>query len=168
MLFTILDISRLWIWIDLYERDLSLVRVGMPVRIKVNAYPQRTFTARISYLAPEMNAESRTVRARVEVENRERLLKPNMFAAVEILSGRSRAVLSVPASALARVENQDVVYVAGEPDHFQRRPVRLGEREADWVEVQSGLKAGEMIATNGVFALKSLDLKDSTEEGHSH
>ena len=168
MLFTILDISRLWIWIDLYESDLSRVSVGMPVKIKVNAYPKRTFTARISYLAPELNPESRTVRARVEVDNKDKKLKPNMFATVEILSGRTRDVLSIPASAIARVENQDVVYVSTEEDHFQRRPVRLGERQDDWVEVQSGLKPGETVATGGVFALKSLDLKDSTEEGHSH
>ncbi len=168
MLFTILDISRLWIWIDLHEKDLAVVRVGMPVRIKVTAYPQRTFTARISYLAPELTPESRTVRARVEVDNTERLLKPNMFATVEILSGRSRAVLAVPASALTRVENQDVVYVNFESDHFERRSVSLGQREDDWVEVTRGLKPGEKIATEGTFALKSLDQKSATEEGHSH
>lgn len=168
MLFTILDISRLWIWIDLHEKDLALVRVGMPVRIKVTAYPERTFTARISYLAPELTPESRTVRARVEVENTEKLLKPNMFATVEILSGRARAVLSVPASALARVENQDVVYVNTSEDHFARTPVSLGQREDEWVEVVRGLKAGDKIATEGVFALKSLDLKSATEEGHGH
>lgn len=167
-LFTILDISRLWIWIDLYERDLATIRTGMGVRIKVAAYPQRTFTARISYVAPELNLESRTVRARVEVDNHERLLKPNMFATVDILSGRSHPVLAVPTSSLARVENQDVVYVQGEPDHFLRRAVRLGQRDGDWVGVESGLKAGDKVATEGVFQLKSIDLKASTEEGHHH
>ena len=167
-LFTILDISRLWLWIDLYERDLSAVRQGMPVRIQVPAYPKRTFTGKISYLSPELNPESRTVRARVEILNRERLLKPNMFATVDILSGRSRPVLAIPVSSLSRVENQDVVYVQGEPDHFLRRAVRLGERDGGWVEITSGLKAGEKVATEGVFLLKSIDLKASTEEGHSH
>lgn len=167
-LFTILDISRLWIWIDLYEKDLASIRRGMAVRIKVPAYPKKTFLARISYVSPELNPESRTVRARVEVSNPARELKPNMFATVTILSGSSRAVPAVPTASLARVENQDVVYVQMEADHFERRPVQLGERESDWVEIVSGLKLGDKVATQGVFALKSIDLKASTEEGHSH
>lgn len=140
----------------------------MPVRIQVPAYPKRTFTGKISYLSPELNPESRTVRARVEILNRERLLKPNMFATVDVLSGRSRPVLAIPVSSLSRVENQDVVYVQSEADHFLRRAVRLGERDGGWVEITSGLKAGEKVATEGVFLLKSIDLKASTEEGHSH
>lgn len=167
-LFTILDISRLWIWIDLYEKDLASIRRGMTVRIKVPAYPKETFLARISYVSPELNAESRTVRARVEVANPDRQLKPNMFATVTVLSGASRNVPAVPATSVTRVENQDVVYVQGEGDHFVRRPVQLGAHEADWVEVSNGLKLGEKVATSGVFALKSIDLKASTEEGHSH
>jgi len=168
MLFTVLDISRLWIWIDLAEKDLPSIRPGMAVRIKVPAYPDKTFTARISYLAPELNAESRTVRARVEVDNADRRLKPNMFATVFVLRGRSRSVLAVPATSLTRVENQDVVYVQTEADHFQRRPVKLGQRDAEWVEVLGGLKAGEKVAVEGVFVLKSTDMKATMEEGHSH
>lgn len=164
---TVTDLSQLWIWLDLYDRDLSRTRVGMRTEVEVSAYPGRTFNGSLDYIDATMNPETRTVRGRVVLKNAEHLLKPGMFAQVRLdeMDGRSRLV--VPRTALVTIDGEDAVYVDLGQGSFERRTVQTGLQRKDEVEVVKGLKAGEKIAVKGTFALKSLDEKEKMG-GHSH
>ncbi|MCA9797422.1 MAG: efflux RND transporter periplasmic adaptor subunit, partial [Candidatus Eremiobacteraeota bacterium] len=166
-LLTVTDLSELWVWVDLYDRDLSRVSQGMQALIRVQAYPERTFHGRLDLIDTRVDSETRTARGLVKLRNSEALLKPGMYAGVELLSHETESRLTVPAEAVTTVEGSNVVYVQVEPDHFERRLVRLGNRRDAKVEVLEGLSLGDKVVVSGVFALKSVDLKGSIG-GHHH
>jgi cobalt-zinc-cadmium efflux system membrane fusion protein len=168
-LFTVADLSRLWIELDIYERNLSRVHEGQPVEVTTPAWPGRIFPGRIVYVGDIIAPESRTVRARVEVQNEDRALKPGMFATARIEVGGGPAVVAVPRGAVQTVEGQQVVWVPGEePGAFLARPVATGEELPDsQVAVLSGLEAGERLVVEGAFTLKS-ELAKSEFGGHGH
>jgi cobalt-zinc-cadmium efflux system membrane fusion protein len=167
-LFRILETSNLWLWLNLHQGDLSRVREGMEVRVEVAAVPGRVFQGRISYIAPTLDAQTRTARARVEIPNRDGALKPQMFASVQALESGREPVVTVPETALQEVEGQEVVYVARSAVEFERRVVVPGQRAQGRVEIRQGLSTGEKVAVSGAFSLKSEDLKETMGEGHAH
>ncbi|MGE0492272.1 MAG: efflux RND transporter periplasmic adaptor subunit [Vulcanimicrobiota bacterium] len=166
-LLTVTDLSELWVWVDLYDRDLPRVSEGMQAMIRVQAYPDRTFHGRLDLIDTRVDSETRTARGLVKLRNREALLKPGMYAGVELLSQQAEPGLTVPADAVTTVEGTEVVYVQVEPDHFERRLVRLGNRREGRVEVLEGLNLSDRVVISGVFALKSVDLRSSIG-GHHH
>lgn len=167
-LFTLADTKRLWLWVNVLESQLARLRTGQRVEVEVPAYPQRTFEGVISYVAPELDEKTRTAQARVVIENRSELLRPAMFARVRVATG-GQSSLVVPASALQNVENLDVVYVQEGEDEFARRPVAVGERSGELVQIKDGLKPGERVVVEAGHILKAEDLKSTLEEGgHSH
>lgn len=145
-LFEILDPTRLWLSITLYESDQSRVRLGMPVSIEVPALPGRTFAGRLAYLPPQVELPSRSLHARVLVHNPQASLKVGMAARVTISLGPKRQAVTIPSSALLA---NNVVYVDRKP-----RTVEPGSRDGDWVEVRKGLKAGELVVTQGAYLLQ--------------
>lgn len=157
-LFTVADLSVLWIETDLFEKDLALVKAGAPAEVSVAAYPGEMFKGRVTYIASVMNRETRTVRARVEVPNKDGRLKPEMFASVAILTGAADRVLRVPDQAVLLVQGQATVFVL-EGKHFEPRPVEVAERVQGQAVIRSGLKAGEQVVTEGAYALKAKLLK---------
>jgi len=161
-LFTIVDSSHLWLWVELYEQQLAHVKVGDRAVLSVPAYPQRTFDGQVSYLEPELDSRTRTLRARVLVPS-EGKLKGGMYASVELLTGSPRRVLTVPKTALQTLDEaggrQSVVYRETAPGQFQRTPVTLGLQQGDVAEVVEGLREGDRVAVSGVFFLKSQDLR---------
>lgn len=169
-LFTLADLSRLWVWIDVYERDLAAVHLGDGVEVTVDAYPGRRFTGEVSYLGPEVAVETRTVRARIDVGNPERLLRPGMFARVRLSDPHVEAVpaLVVPESAVERDGAERIVFVATGEGRYERRPVELGRTEDDRVEILSGLEAGESVVVQGGFVLKSELSRGELGGGHHH
>lgn len=170
-LFTIADLGRVWIWVDVYERDLGRVHLGDGVAVEVASYPDRTFTGTVTYVGPKVAADTRTIRARLDVTNPEGLLRPGMFARVQLSDPHAQGAVSslvVPDSAVQREGTRSIVFVPLGEGRFARREIEVGRHEGQWVEVRSGLKAGERVVIAGVFLLKSELARGELGGGHSH
>ncbi len=169
-LFTVADLSRLWIELDIFERDLSRVARGQPVTVTTTAYPGRTCPGRIVYVGQVLDTATRTVEARVEVPNDDGMLKPGMFATARIqVGGGGAPVAVVPQAAVQELEGQQVVFVPGDqPGEFRAQPVEVGEQaDSGRVVVRSGLKGGDRVVISGAFSLRSeLAKGELGEHGH--
>lgn len=157
-LFTVADLSTLWIESDLFEKDLGKVKVGAQAAVTVSAYPGEVFKGRLTYISSTMDKETRTVKARVEVPNSDGRLKPEMFATVAIGSGGSTKALIVPEGAVLLLQGQPTVFVA-ESGGFEPRAVEVGERTQGYAVLKSGVAAGESVVVSGAYALKARLLK---------
>lgn len=155
-LFTVADLSSVWVLVDINEKDLAKVRTGQAATVTVGAFPDLKLKGRITYIADLVNETTRTVKARVEVANPGRKLKPEMFATVELaLPADTAAVLAVPEDALQELDGKKVLFVTENGTEFTPRPLELGRVSAGKVEVTGGLKAGERYVIKGGFLLKS-------------
>lgn len=157
-LFTVADLSMVWVEADVYEQDLATVNVGMPARITVAAYPDREFSGELTYLADTMDTATRTVKARISVPNADRTLKPGMFATGALVSSASARALVVPEQAVMLLQGQTAVFVATDKG-FAARAVETRAAADGRVRITSGLAPGERIAASGVYALKARLLK---------
>lgn len=167
-LYTVADLSSVWVMVDIHEKDLVKVRRGQTASVMVNAFPDAKFRGRITYLADVVDEATRTIKARVEVANPGRKLKPEMFATVELsIAADAPAVLAVPEEAVQELEGKKLVFVAEGEGVFEPRAVTLGRASGGMVEVLSGLKEGERLAVKGGFVLKS-ELQKGEIEGHDH
>lgn len=168
-LFTVADLSRVRIELDVFERDLGAVRPGQTVAVTVAAYPGRTFAGRIASLGDVLDPEKRTVRARIDVPNADRMLKPGMFATARVATGAALEVVTVPRDAVQEMEGRTVVFVPGtRAGEFRVRPVQLGEPvDSASVAVRDGLRSGERVVVAGAFTLRSeLAKGEIGEHGH--
>jgi cobalt-zinc-cadmium efflux system membrane fusion protein len=157
-LFTVADLSVLWIENDLFEKDLGKVKVGAQASVTASAYPGEIFKGRLTYISSTMNKETRTIKARVEVPNPDGRLKPEMFATVAIGTGRSAKALTVPEDAVLLLQGQPTVFIA-EHGGFEPRAVEVGERAQGYAVLKSGVVAGESVVVSGAYALKARLLK---------
>jgi cobalt-zinc-cadmium efflux system membrane fusion protein len=157
-LFTVADLSVLWIESDLFEKDLGKVKVGAQATVTISAYPGEVFKGRLTYISSTMDKETRTVKARVEVPNPDGRLKPEMFATVAIGTGGSAKALLVPEDAVLLLQGQPTVFVA-ESGGFEPRAVEVGERAQGYAVLKSGVAAGENVVVSGAYALKARLLK---------
>lgn len=162
-LFTVADLSVLWIEASLFEKDLDKVKGGAQAGITVSAYPGKVFKGKLTYISSVMDKESRTVKARVEVPNPDGSLKPEMFATAAIRTGASTKALVVPDEAVLLLQGQPTVFVA-EKDGFQPRAVEVGERTQGLAVLKSGVAAGERVVVSGAYALKAHLLKSQIGE----
>ena len=168
-LLTVLDPDHVWAWMDLPADLVHAIALNTVVQVRVQGLPRRTFQGRLTFITPEVDPDTKKTRARLELSNEDGQLRPNMFAEVVLPIGRKRKVLSLPQEAVVTVENQQVVYIQQEPGHYQRHPVVVGEKSAGWVEITSGIEAGELVVTKGTLSLQAEDLKASMGEGgHEH
>ena len=154
-LFTIADISTVWVQGDVYEKDIAAIRQGQQVNITVNAYPGQIFPGRITYLSDTLDPQTRTAKVRCEVANPQGQLKLEMFATIQIPTGAKQETLMIPASAVQQIDNESVVFVKVDETKFEKREVELGAQSDGWVEVREGLKAGDKVVAAGAFMLKS-------------
>ena len=154
-LFRIADLSRVWLIGDVFEQDLSLIRVGTRGTITVGAYSDQTFPGEVTFIYPTLNAETRTARVRIELANPQGQLKPGMYGTVQIEAGPKREVLTVPDSAVIDSGTRQVVLVALGEGKFEPRDVKLGGRGEGFVEVLSGVKDGESVVTRANFLIDS-------------
>lgn len=151
-LFTIADLSRVWVMADVAEQDAPLVRVGMPVT--VSAAAGRTFTGRVDVIQPQIDPTSRTLKARIDAANPGLALRPDMFVDLEFtLPGRER--LTVPAAAVVASGLRRVVFVDRGSGHLEPRAVETGALVGDRVEIVRGLARGERIVASGTFLIDS-------------
>jgi cobalt-zinc-cadmium efflux system membrane fusion protein len=164
-LFTIADLSTVWIEANLFEKDLGKIRVGATAGVTVAAYPGEVFKGRLTYISSVMDKESRTVKGRVEVRNADGRLKPDMFATAAMDTATISKVLTVPTSAVLLLEGDHVVFVR-ESAGFEKRTVRLGENLGGRSVVTQGLEDGEAVVIEGAYALKARLLKSKIGDNH--
>jgi len=164
-LFTVADLSTVWIEANLYERDLARIRMGAAATVTVTAYPEERFSGRLAYVSPMVERESRTVKARIEVPNRDARLKPEMFATAFVQTQELAHGIAIPREAIVLLDNRATVFVK-EGDAFEPRAVEPGELVADRQLIKSGVKPGEEVVVAGAYALKSRLLKSKIGEGH--
>jgi cobalt-zinc-cadmium efflux system membrane fusion protein len=174
-LFTVGDLSELWVLLDVPEAQLAAVSRGQPVDITVTAFPGRHFQGQVQYVGDVIDEKTRTVPVRVAVPNTNGALKPGMYATAEVATGNRAAGdagepphLVVPREAVHRVGDTNVVFVPAGDNRFRPVEVKLGQSSAKEVELLSGLEPGTRVVTQGAFVLKSELMKESLGEGHSH
>jgi RND family efflux transporter MFP subunit len=152
-LYQIADLSSVWIIADVYEQDIALVKTGSKAKVSISAYPDKSFEGTITYIYPTMKPETRTVPVRLEIANPHQLLKPAMFAQVELpVSGKGK-VLTVSNSAVIDSGTRQIVLVQLAEGRFEPREVKLGRRTDTYVEVMSGIKEGEQVVVAANFLI---------------
>jgi cobalt-zinc-cadmium efflux system membrane fusion protein len=151
-LFKIMNLSRVWIDADVFEKDLPRVRTGQEVKLTVTAFPQSTFSGRVILINSVVDPETRTVKVRTEVANPDGRLKPDMFANVQIVTDVNRAAISIPQAAVLNDEGKTIVFVA-EGDGYKKRQVQAGIQNNDRVEIVDGLTAGDRVVVKGNYLL---------------
>ena len=155
-LYQVTDLSSVWVMADVAEQDIAAVRVGARATVQINAYPDKTFTAALTTIYPTLNAETRTVPVRLELSNPGGLLKPGMFAQLELSVGAKTKVLTVPVSAVIDSGARQMLLVQvgdGKDGRFEPREVKLGARSQNYLEVLSGLREGELVVTSANFLI---------------
>jgi cobalt-zinc-cadmium efflux system membrane fusion protein len=168
-LLTLADLSNVWVFLQAYEKDLALLREGVAVTIRTEAYPQEALKGKVDFLDSVVDGATRTVRVRASVPNREEKLRPGMFVKAQVdvpQSYEGKTVLAVPQSALQTLEGRTTVFVQSEPGVFGRRLVETGHSFEGFTEVYSGIKAGDVVVTEGSFVLKSEFAKASLADEH--
>jgi Cu(I)/Ag(I) efflux system membrane fusion protein len=162
-LFMITDISRVWIVVDIYEDDMPWVHLGDTAKIDVAGIPGRTFTGKLTYIYPYLEAKTRTIKVRLELDNPGLSLKPEMFANVNIAADKQIDALVVPSEAIVRTGTQDQVFVQRAPGQFEPRRVVVGVVTNGKTQIVSGLNEGEVVVTSSEFLIDSESkLKEAT------
>jgi membrane fusion protein, heavy metal efflux system len=152
----IANLDKLWVELDVFERDLGHVADGDSADIESESHPGTVFHGRVTHVAATVDLHTRTAHVRVEVANPERLLRPGQFVHARLsTAGEGRAVLGVPRSAVLQVEGEPTVFVASGENVYTARPVEMGVSAGDWVEITRGLVEGDVVVTQGAFVLKS-------------
>jgi len=168
-LYTVADLSSVWVLVDINEKDLAKVHKGQAAIVSIGAFPDSKFRGRINHIADVVDQSTRTVKARIEVANPGRKLKPEMFANVELaLADNAPPVVAVPEDALQDLDGKKVVFVVENEAEFAARQVQEGRAAGGMVEIVSGLKEGERYAIKGAFILKSEIKKSEVVDEHGH
>lgn len=164
-IFTVADLSTLWIEANLFEKDLGRVRVGAAASVTVSAYPGEAFKGKLTYISSTVDKETRAVQARVEVPNPNGRLKPEMFATASIDTAASMMALTLPQEAVLLVNGQTMAFVQ-EADAFEPRAIDIGDKLGNRVIVKGGIKEGEQVVVKGAYALKARMLKSQIGDAH--
>jgi cobalt-zinc-cadmium efflux system membrane fusion protein len=159
-LFTLANLSTVWVLADVYEKDMPRVTAGRDVTMTVDAYPGRAFVGRLTYVSDLVDPATRTVKVRCVVPNTDGALKLDMFARVTIPTAETRQAITVPIEAVQTVDNVSIVFVRIGDSRFERRNVTLGATTGNRVEVVSGVKPGEAVVGRGSFYLKTTLLRE--------
>ena len=169
-IFTIGDLSHMWVWADVYEGQVKQVLAhehhgDMRATVTAKAFPGEVFPATVDFVAPSMDEKTRTLKVRVGVPNPRGKLRAGMFVNVELYLPSGPDALVVPRAALLSDEGRSFVFVRHHGDFWVRRPVETGRVSGDQVEVAKGLAGGETVATEGCFLLKSDVLRSKMGAG---
>jgi membrane fusion protein, heavy metal efflux system len=149
--FTISDLSRVWILCDVYENDLANVHIGERAEIRLNAYPDKTLTGKISNIGPILDPTIRTAKVRVEVANPELLMRVGMFVSATFRGQKKEKRAAVPADAILHLHDRDWVYVPAGEKKFRRVEVKAGASLPDKMqEIRTGIEPGQQVVTNAL------------------
>jgi cobalt-zinc-cadmium efflux system membrane fusion protein len=150
---TIADLSSIWAVGDIYEKDIQGLRVGQEAEISVSAYSSRKWKGRVAAIGDALDPVTRTLDLRVVLPNPGLVLKPEMFATILLVRSISPAVL-IPASSVIREGTNSYVYTQRKANEFEKRSVTLGPSEGDQIEVQAGVKPGDVVVSEGALLLR--------------
>ena len=153
-LFTIADLSTVWVLADLYEMDFGRVRVGDRAIFTSDAMPDRHFAARINFVYPTLSSETRTLKVRLALDNADGALRPGMYGRVRVL-GRAGSALMVPSEAVVNTGEHQYVFLARSGGHFEPRMVWVGLQSGDWVPILKGLAEGDTVVSSASFLIDS-------------
>jgi membrane fusion protein, copper/silver efflux system len=153
-LYVIADLSTVWVLADVYERDLAQVRVGQQAKMQIDALPARRFEGAVTFVSPTVDQATRTVKVRFEFQNREGMLRPGMYATVEIAAPGGEALV-IPSDSVVDTGERKIVFVTKGEGRFEPRPIITGAAFNGRYEVIEGLREGDVIATSGQFLLDS-------------
>ncbi|MGD0773031.1 MAG: efflux RND transporter periplasmic adaptor subunit [Candidatus Solibacter sp.] len=153
-LYTIADLSRVWVMADVFEYEAAAVRAGTPATLTLSYLPGRTFRGRVNYILPQVDAATRTLKVRIEFDNPDFALKPDMYGEVEFQTGGGRRLV-VAQTAVMNSGDRQVVFVDRGKGYFEPREVTTGARSDGNVEIVTGLQPGERIVTSGNFLIDS-------------
>ena len=167
-LYQVTDLSTVWVVADVFEQDIGAVKVGMRAKVSFDAYPDKTYAGNVTYVYPTMNAETRTVPVRIEISNPGLLLKPAMYAQVELAASGSRQAVTVPGSAVIDSGTRQLVLVQLGEGRFEPREVRLGQRGVNEVEVLEGVKSGEPVVVAANFLIDAESNLKAAVGGFGH
>jgi membrane fusion protein, copper/silver efflux system len=153
VLFRIADHQIVWVIADIAERDLGLIAIGQKASVRPRAYPNRIFSGEVALIYPHMNAQTRTARVRVELPNPDELLRPDMYADIEIATGLQSPVLTVSSSAVIDSGERQLVLLDKGDGRFEPRPVKLGLRGDGRVEITDGLSESDKVVVSANFLI---------------
>lgn len=156
-LFTIADLSHVWVLCDVYENNLSQVHLGDRASIHLNAYPDRKLEGRVSNIGSLLDPNTRTAKVRIDMPNPGRLMRPNMFATVVFVSTGGQNRMTVPVSAILRLQDRDWVFVQQSPKRFRRTEVQTLPATAGYQQILSGVQPGDMIAANALQFSRAIE-----------
>jgi len=154
-LYQIADLSRVWVLADLYEYEISWVNVGDEATLRIGSMPGHDFTGRITYIYPYLDAKTRTNKVRIEFDNADGLLKPDMFGDVEIAASALKSGVFVPREAVLASGKQAHLFVQSQAGQFEPRTVRTGITADGLVEIIEGVQAGETVVSSAQFLIDS-------------
>ena len=170
-LYTVADLSNLWVWCDVYERDFAVLHARMAEQktlkatVRVASFPDTAFPGTIDLVGGTLDEHTRTVKVRVQVANPHGKLKPGMFATVEVRLPSGRTAAMVPRDAVLSDEGQAFVFQKWTEDFWVRRDVTVGAPQGDLIEIQRGVPEGVVVASGGAFMLKSDVLRNKMGAG---
>ncbi|SFJ52559.1 membrane fusion protein, Cu(I)/Ag(I) efflux system [Bosea sp. OK403] len=153
VLFRLADVSTVWALVDVNERDLPMIELGQAVTVHARGFVGRSFTGQVAVVYPQVNRQTRTTRVRVELANPEGILRPDMYVDAEIATGAQAPVITVPMSAVIDSGTRQVVIIDKGEGRFEPRPVKLGQRNADFVEVRDGVAEGDQVVIAANFLI---------------
>jgi cobalt-zinc-cadmium efflux system membrane fusion protein len=158
-LFTVGDLSNLWLLARVYEKDLRHLHVGQDVDVSSDALPGETFAGRVDYIGDQVDQDSRTVRARAVLRNPDGKLKPGLFVVAHVVVGSGTPVVVVPASAVQDIDGVATIFVEVTPGVFEPRPIETGRVGKTFVEVVKGIEPKSLVVSQGTLTLKTELLK---------
>jgi|TARA_R110002110_G_C13470277_1_gene720498 Cu(I)/Ag(I) efflux system membrane fusion protein len=178
-LYMIVDLSQVWVYADIYEYEIPWVKVGDEVDMTLTSVPGKTFKGKVVYIYPYAEAKTRTTKVRIVFENKDNILRPNMFADVAVKAQSMNNVIVIPSEAVVRSGKKEQVFIVREPGKYEPRVVKLGIESNGEVAVLSGLQPGEEIVTSAQFlvdsesklreaAAKMMESKQTSEQDHSN
>jgi cobalt-zinc-cadmium efflux system membrane fusion protein len=163
-LFTVADLSTVWVRADFPEQQAGRLKTGLTIELRVSAYPDMTFRGPITYVGAVIDSATRTVMARADVSNSDGRLRPEMFAEVLLVTDE-QSVLSVPRTAIQQVGSRTVAFIVRGPRRFESREVLLGQASTEHIQVVSGLAVDDEVVTQGSYALKAELLRGQIPTG---
>ncbi|MBY0275847.1 efflux RND transporter periplasmic adaptor subunit [Candidatus Binatia bacterium] len=166
-LYTVADLSRVWIWADVFENDIDLVHEGQEATIRLQSEPSTERRAKVSFVNPLLATSTRTLRVRFDVDNADGALRPGQYATVELDIALGDGI-AVPIEAVIRTGDRDVVFVETGPGRYAPRVVQLGRKVGNEYEVRSGLASGERVVVSAQFLLDSESRLRASAPGQGH
>jgi len=164
-LYMLADLTNIWVYVDIYENELPWVKKGDTAEMTVTAIPGKVFTGKVTYIYPYLESKTRTNRVRLEFNNKDLALKPEMFANVTLLASRQVDAVVIPTEAIVRSGTDDQIFVVRAPGKFEPRTVVLGVSSDGETQILSGVKAGEEVVVSSQFLIDSESkLREATQK----